>query len=335
MASHSDDMRRRTNYAPTMGYPQQAMYSHPASHAQILRTAQYMQPNASMMHSNHGTGDSGIDSLSSAMGAMLPPTSYAPNQRGMHSQAGADYNSVSMSHSSPMYYSSAPPMMYSSAQYGGSQYVPTTAMSSTAGMYAHVNPYNQQTQSLYSPYTQQQQLPAHNATPEAWSNRLPSESSAMPSLVTPRRGSTASAEEHQPNTPYTGNTGQGNYGNGVAVYDRSSSGPYNGASSSPSPFVGAYSTPHTGKAAIPSSTPLSLQLLVAQEPRIPPAIPAPSSPMKPLDRCLENKNGETNVYIRGLLPETTDEQLRGWGSRFGEIVSSKSIIDHKTDLCKG
>lgn len=57
--------------------------------------------------------------------------------------------------------------------------------------------------------------------------------------------------------------------------------------------------------------------------------------MKPLDRCLENKSGETNVYIRGLLPETTDEMLHVWGMRFGDIQSSKSIIDLKTGLCKG
>jgi RNA recognition motif-containing protein len=50
---------------------------------------------------------------------------------------------------------------------------------------------------------------------------------------------------------------------------------------------------------------------------------------------IQNKNGETNVYIRGLLPETTDEMLHEWGSRFGDIASSKSIIDHRSSLCKG
>ena len=78
-----------------------------------------------------------------------------------------------------------------------------------------------------------------------------------------------------------------------------------------------------------------IQMLVNQEPIIPRAIPAPSSPLKPLDRALENQRGETNVYIRGLLPETTDEMLEGWGARFGDIKSSKSIIDHNTGLCKG
>ncbi|KAF2226903.1 hypothetical protein BDZ85DRAFT_190593 [Elsinoe ampelina] len=75
--------------------------------------------------------------------------------------------------------------------------------------------------------------------------------------------------------------------------------------------------------------------LVTKEPIIPPAIPAPSSPLKPLDRALENPRGETNVYIRGLMPETSDEMLETWGRRFGDIKSSKSIIDHVTGMCKG
>jgi len=57
--------------------------------------------------------------------------------------------------------------------------------------------------------------------------------------------------------------------------------------------------------------------------------------MKPLDRSLENPHGVTNVYIRGLRPETSDEMLQQIASRFGDIVSSKSIIDHTTGLCKG
>ena len=81
--------------------------------------------------------------------------------------------------------------------------------------------------------------------------------------------------------------------------------------------------------------PPHLLALVHQEPPIPRAIPAPSSPHKPLDRSLENKTGETNVYIRGLLPETTDDMLHTWGKRFGDIQSSKSIIDLKSNLCKG
>ncbi|KAI9296746.1 RNA-binding domain-containing protein [Neoconidiobolus thromboides FSU 785] len=43
----------------------------------------------------------------------------------------------------------------------------------------------------------------------------------------------------------------------------------------------------------------------------------------------------TNVYIRGLPPNTTDEALFNMCSGYGMIVSSKSIIDPKSNLCRG
>jgi len=43
----------------------------------------------------------------------------------------------------------------------------------------------------------------------------------------------------------------------------------------------------------------------------------------------------TNIYIRGLSPNVTDELLVQMCTPFGNIVSSKSIIDHKTGECKG
>lgn len=163
-----------------------------------------------------------------------------------------------------------------------------------------------------------------------WNSR--GASGEMPAMVTPRRDSVSSNEQDVPGTPYT------TFGNaGVTVFDRSPSGVFT-QSGTPSPSVlppfhshGALTKP------TPSATtvPLAIQLMVQKEPAIPRAIPAPSSPIKPLDRSLENKNGETNVYIRGLHPETTDEMLQQWGRRFGEIQSSKSIIDMKTNLCKG
>jgi hypothetical protein len=118
--------------------------------------------------------------------------------------------------------------------------------------------------------------------------------------------------------------------------DRSPTGMY-GQSGTPSPLQFMQQFSPMGHKFPPQtiSTPVHIQMLVARDPPIPRAIPAPSSPMKPLDRCLENKSGETNVYIRGLLPETTDEMLHVWGMRFGDIQSSKSIIDLKTGLCKG
>lgn len=45
--------------------------------------------------------------------------------------------------------------------------------------------------------------------------------------------------------------------------------------------------------------------------------------------------GITNVYIRGFLPETTDEMLHAYAARFGKIERCKAIVDLDTSLCKG
>lgn len=168
----------------------------------------------------------------------------------------------------------------------------------------------------------------------AWAARM--SSAEMPSLMTPRRDSVSSNENDIPGTPY-GSGGMYRYGVGTTIMDRSPSGIYTtSATPSPSQLGHAYQVmaPIPKQQAIPT-LPSHLLALVHQEPPIPRAIPAPSSPHKPLDRSLENKTGETNVYIRGLLPETSDEMLHAWGKRFGDIQSSKSIIDQKTTLCKG
>ncbi|KAI9032080.1 hypothetical protein DFJ74DRAFT_653092 [Hyaloraphidium curvatum] len=43
----------------------------------------------------------------------------------------------------------------------------------------------------------------------------------------------------------------------------------------------------------------------------------------------------TNIYIRGLSATVTDEQLHDMCRGFGRIVSSKAIIDIRTNECKG
>lgn len=80
-----------------------------------------------------------------------------------------------------------------------------------------------------------------------------------------------------------------------------------------------------------------MEALTQQEPAIPRAVPAmwtnPSD--MTLAKCLENREGITNVYIRGFLPETTDEMLHAYAARFGEIERCKAIVDLDTGLCKG
>lgn len=80
-----------------------------------------------------------------------------------------------------------------------------------------------------------------------------------------------------------------------------------------------------------------LEALLKQDPAVPPAVPAmwtnPSDVT--LSKCLENREGITNVYIRGFLPETTDEMLHAFAARFGRIERCKAIIDLDKGQCKG
>lgn len=80
-----------------------------------------------------------------------------------------------------------------------------------------------------------------------------------------------------------------------------------------------------------------MEVLTQQDPPIPRAVPAMwTNPSEmTLAKCLENREGITNVYIRGFLPETTDEMLFSYASRFGKIDRCKAIVDLDTGLCKG
>lgn len=50
---------------------------------------------------------------------------------------------------------------------------------------------------------------------------------------------------------------------------------------------------------------------------------------------LPEKLSETNLYIRGLSAETTDQDLHKMCEKFGKIVSTKAIVDNETSKCKG
>ncbi|KAI5279270.1 hypothetical protein KEM54_004243, partial [Ascosphaera aggregata] len=80
-----------------------------------------------------------------------------------------------------------------------------------------------------------------------------------------------------------------------------------------------------------------LDALLKQDPPIPRAVPAMwTNPNElTLAKCLENREGITNVYIRGFPPETTDEMLHAYAARFGKIDRCKAIADLDTGKCKG
>lgn len=228
----------------------------------------------------------------------------------------------------------AVPTTMASGMYGAaSQYVypngygAAAATTQSPGMYTpHASQYMQQLN--YQGYQQQDNSPlSHN-----WTPTTAGATGEVPTLVTPRRDSVSSNENDQPATPsYAGYPG---FVHGNVTINRSPSGVFTHSTPSPTSMVGPYGMTAPKQLEQPDISP-RLKLLMTQEPAIPRAIPAPSSPLKPLDRALENQRGETNVYIRGLLPATTDEMLEAWGSRFGDIKSSKSIIDLNTGLCKG
>ena len=81
-----------------------------------------------------------------------------------------------------------------------------------------------------------------------------------------------------------------------------------------------------------------LSEVLNSEPSIPP--PIPSLFMTPLNdqsgrTSLLNPSRTSNVYIRGLPLDTTDDGLYAICRRFGVIVSSKAIIDVQSGTCKG
>lgn len=82
---------------------------------------------------------------------------------------------------------------------------------------------------------------------------------------------------------------------------------------------------------------VNLDELVSRDPPIPRAVPALWTNQEELSlaKCLQNPEGITNVYIRGFMPDTTDEDLHCWASRFGEIESCKAIVEQDSGNCKG
>ncbi|XP_018425868.1 PREDICTED: RNA-binding motif, single-stranded-interacting protein 3-like [Nanorana parkeri] len=70
--------------------------------------------------------------------------------------------------------------------------------------------------------------------------------------------------------------------------------------------------------------------------------PHPMAPPSPNTNSSNNSSissteqlSKTNLYIRGLPPGTTDQDLIKLCQPYGKIVSTKAILDKNTNQCKG
>ena len=156
---------------------------------------------------------------------------------------------------------------------------------------------------------------------------------SVPDLAAPRRHSISSNEENGPRTPfysaYNHPTAPAKivYGDSPQTWHTPSPPQVNPAT----PFQIAKSP--NGQYFFTDLTAVCLQ-----EPAIPKPIPAIFSGERgrgTLERSLQNNLNTTNVYIRGLHPNTTDDMLHSYGARFGKIISAKSMLEQDTGNCKG
>ncbi|XP_078095721.1 RNA-binding motif, single-stranded-interacting protein 3 isoform X3 [Mustelus asterias] len=72
----------------------------------------------------------------------------------------------------------------------------------------------------------------------------------------------------------------------------------------------------------------------APHPMAPPS-PSTNSSNNSSNNCSGEQLSKTNLYIRGLPPGTTDQDLIKLCQPYGKIVSTKAILDKNTNQCKG
>ncbi|KAI4172047.1 MAG: hypothetical protein LQ343_003794 [Gyalolechia ehrenbergii] len=302
------------------GYVQSTPYGPFQSNGHFLAS-----PNIEMYSDNF---DPAVNGLSQSMAGMM-----------LH---GVDYASISKQHNLPtangvtnmnsLQPSQANSRMFYTMPNGSLVYSDATGVQNAYQQY--LAGYN-----LNAAHSGQlQQASFHNflgnapATPRgpAWlvNSQVPQE---VPELAAPRRTSLSSNEADSPQTPmYT--SYMGGYQPHLLGPNQSSNG------------VGTYGSLHP-------DSPLQIaknrnqepyladfEAWTSMSPAIPHAVPAIDSPgggRGSLEQIMHNPNATTNVYVRGLHPETSDEMLLAYGKRFGDVDSAKSIIDTATGLCKG
>lgn len=156
----------------------------------------------------------------------------------------------------------------------------------------------------------------------------------VPDLAVPRRNSFSSNEENGPRTPFIGAS------NSVDAQPKIVLGGSPHTWTTPSPHQLNNGSPPFQIAKSPTGQYYftDLTAICMQDPPIPKPIPAIFSGEKgrgTLEKSLQNNLNTTNVYVRGLHPNTTDEMLHSYGARFGKIISAKSMLDQETGNCKG
>uniref|UniRef100_S4RQC9 RRM domain-containing protein n=1 Tax=Petromyzon marinus TaxID=7757 RepID=S4RQC9_PETMA len=66
-----------------------------------------------------------------------------------------------------------------------------------------------------------------------------------------------------------------------------------------------------------------------------PLVPSPGTPSSSCSPAGNDLLSKTNLYIRGLPPHTSDQDLVKLCHPYGKIVSTKAILDKTTNQCKG
>lgn len=162
----------------------------------------------------------------------------------------------------------------------------------------------------------------------------------VPGLDANRRGSWSSNDENGPTTPGMPVTVNQDYYTNAAGLDRAPMVGFPFATPSPPSIIQPYVAGPMQPMKCPDNKnyeSVNLDILTQQPPAIPRAVPALWTNQEDLSlaKCLQNPEGITNIYIRGFLPEVTDQDVHDYAARFGEIESCKAIIDMDTGKCKG
>jgi hypothetical protein len=214
---------------------------------------------------------------------------------------------------------------------------PMTMEQIHASAYGHANPYlgSHGQMSPYIPYPLMPYTPGRPTAGSALQDRTNRGGHGEVPGLENRRGS-YSTNESTPATPFFAGAPKHDHGARVAIHDRST---YTTPSPQQVGGVNVYQDTAVKHNVVNVPVDHNLEELLRQDPAVPRAVPAvftPASQMKSLEQSLDNRiPGNRNVYIRGLHPTTDDDLLFKYASRFGDVETSKAIIDTSTGACKG